>query len=124
NNFSYSSNMMDDINPYEISLNNKGTGLVELPVHWVLDDAPFFMFSPKSPSRPIHSANSVFNIWKEEFNSYYEEKALFKLVMHPQFIGRPYRIAMLKKLIEYISSFKNVTFATGEDVVKKFLKLN
>ncbi|WP_060679295.1 polysaccharide deacetylase family protein [Virgibacillus halodenitrificans] len=40
-NFLYSSNMMDADDPY-IHLN----GVVEIPVQWLMDDAPFFMFHP------------------------------------------------------------------------------
>jgi peptidoglycan/xylan/chitin deacetylase (PgdA/CDA1 family) len=39
--FSYSSNLMDDIRPYR----HGASGIVELPVHWTLDDAPHFSFS-------------------------------------------------------------------------------
>ncbi len=39
--FAYSSNYMDDLRPYL----HPGTDLVELPIQWILDDAPHFWFS-------------------------------------------------------------------------------
>src|SRR5207247_9417659 len=42
--FEYSSNMMDRLAPY-LHAEAHGRRLVEIPVAWVLDDAPFFMFT-------------------------------------------------------------------------------
>lgn len=56
NDFLYSSNFMDDYYPYFVKKDGEKTGLVELPVNWMLDDAPFFLFSVKPPSRPIFPA--------------------------------------------------------------------
>ncbi len=38
--FLYDSSLMADDRPYEIMQNGEPTGLVELPVEWILDDAP------------------------------------------------------------------------------------
>src|SRR5712691_8927562 len=46
----YSSNMMDNVFPYV----HPGTSIVELPVQWTLDDAPFFMFHPTFLNRPMN----------------------------------------------------------------------
>ena len=45
--FFYSSNFMDDIRPYR----HPGLGLIELPVHWILDDAAHFWYDDDRPSR-------------------------------------------------------------------------
>src|SRR5262249_27432824 len=42
--FDYSSNMMDRLVPY-LHPPIGGRSLVEIPVSWVLDDAPFFLFT-------------------------------------------------------------------------------
>ena len=42
--FDYSSNMMDRLRPYLHPPVN-GRALVEIPVSWVLDDAPYFLFT-------------------------------------------------------------------------------
>lgn len=120
--FLYSSNMMDDISPYKLNLGGVDNQLVELPVSWLLDDAPFFMFSPKPPSRPIHSAQSVLELWKEEFHGLYKAGGLFNLTLHPQFIGRPSRILMLEELIRFIKSYPNVEFLTGYEVATRYLE--
>lgn len=115
-NFLYSSNMMADIKPYWLEIEGHKSEIVELPVQWMLDDAPFFLFSLKPPSRPITPNNAVLSIWKDEFHGIYKEGGLFNLVVHPQFSGRPSRINMLKELFLFIKSFPNVWFATGKQV--------
>jgi peptidoglycan-N-acetylglucosamine deacetylase len=119
--FAYSSNMMDDLVPY---LHPSATGaapLVELPFHWVLDDAPFFQFGQigrTGVNRPIQPAGHVLSIWKEEFAGIHERGGLFNLVMHPQLIGRPSRLRMLAELIGYMRSFPGVWFATAGEVAR------
>jgi peptidoglycan/xylan/chitin deacetylase (PgdA/CDA1 family) len=123
--FDYSSNMMDDLVPY---LHPSATGappLVELPFHWVLDDAPFFQFGQigrTGVNRPIQPAGHVLSIWKEEFAGIYERGGLFNLVMHPQLIGRPSRIRMLGELIAYMRTFPGVWFARAGEVSRHWRK--
>ncbi len=50
-NFDYSSNMMDRLAPY-LHPPVGGRSLVEIPVSWVLDDAPFFLFSGQRSMQP------------------------------------------------------------------------
>lgn len=111
--FLYSSNMMDDDYPYIHS-----NGIVELPVQWLLDDAPFFMFHPKMNGRLIQSTKQVFEIWKEEFAALYEENIPTVFTFHPQLIGRAHRIKRLDELIKYIKSHKNTEFTTLAKLAK------
>ncbi len=57
----YSSNLMDDVRPYR-----HPNGVAELPVQWILDDAPHFWFSNADWTKPIRSAREVLEIWQEE----------------------------------------------------------
>lgn len=111
--FRYSSNMMSHFVPWI----HAETGLVELPVQWILDDAPFFLFGlPGISPRPIQPAAVALQAWSEEFRGIYRYGGLFNLAMHPQFSGRPGRLAMLEELIAYIRGFDGVWFATGREV--------
>ena len=40
--------------------------------------------------------------------------------MHPQYIGRPGRLLMLEKLIEFIKSHRNVEFMRAIDAANLF----
>jgi peptidoglycan/xylan/chitin deacetylase (PgdA/CDA1 family) len=113
--FAYDSSMMDQIDPYRLRTADGAPGPVELPVHWSLDDAPFALFSIASP-RPIFSNDHILRVWKDEFREIYRWGGLFDLTMHPQVIGRPSRIALLRELIAWIRTFPGVWFATGSQV--------
>jgi peptidoglycan/xylan/chitin deacetylase (PgdA/CDA1 family) len=110
--FSYSTNMMSHFIPWQ----HEETRVIELPVQWVLDDAPYFLFRPSGPSRPIQPAATAFQAWTEEFRGIYRFGGLFNLTMHPQLIGRPGRLLMLQQLIDFIRGFPHVWFATGSEV--------
>lgn len=110
--FRYSSNMMSHFIPWQ----HPESELIELPVQWILDDAPFFLFRTGPGARPIHSAAAVEQVWTEEFHGIYRYGGLFNLTMHPQIIGRPGRLMMLERFIAHISTYPNVWFTTGAEV--------
>jgi len=112
----YDSSLMADDRPYEIMIEGKPTGVVELPVEWLLDDYPYFGFSRFSSIRPHIKPMDVFEVWAAEFEQAYQEGTLFVLTMHPKYIGHRSRIKMLEKLIQHMMTFEGVWFATHEDV--------
>jgi peptidoglycan/xylan/chitin deacetylase (PgdA/CDA1 family) len=114
----YDSSLMADDRPYEVNENGEPTGVVELPVEWLLDDYPYFGFSRFSSVRPHIKPKDVLEIWSAEFEKAYEEGTMFLLTMHPKYIGHRSRIAMLEELIEFIGSFDGVWFATHEDIAR------
>jgi peptidoglycan/xylan/chitin deacetylase (PgdA/CDA1 family) len=114
----YDSSLMADDRPYEILEAGKPTGVVELPVEWLLDDYPYFGFDRYTSVRPHITPNEVFEIWAAEFDKAYEEGTLFVLTMHPKYIGHRSRILMLEKLIQHILAKKNVWFATHESIAR------
>ncbi|MFQ5738787.1 MAG: polysaccharide deacetylase [Acidobacteriota bacterium] len=116
--FLYDSSLMADDRPYEILASGQATGLVELPVDWILDDAPLL-----NPLGNRYSApRQVLQVYIDEFERAYQEGTLFLLTMHPHYIGHRSRIVILEKLIEHIRSRDNVWFAThrqAAEYVKK-----
>lgn len=117
--FRYSSNFFDDDDPYLHVVDGVKTDLVELPFAWVLDDAPFFLYSITLPGRTMHPPSAVLEAWQAEFDVLYREQRIFVLAMHPQIIGRPSRITLLENLIRYIMSHPGVWFARCADVVEE-----
>jgi len=112
----YDSSLMADDRPYELIEDGKPTGIVELPVEWLLDDYPYFGFSRYSSVRPHIKPMDVFDIWAAEFEKAYEEGTLFVLTMHPKYIGHRSRIVMLEALIRHMKKHKGIWFATHEDI--------
>jgi peptidoglycan/xylan/chitin deacetylase (PgdA/CDA1 family) len=114
----YDSSLMADDRPYEILEEGEPTGVVELPVEWILDDYPYFGFSRYSSIRPHIEPMDVFAIWAAEFEKAYEEGTLFVLTMHPKYIGHRSRMAMLETLIQYMQTHADVWFATHEEIAR------
>jgi len=110
--FLYDSGMMADDDPYEILVGGQPTGLLEIPVEWMRDDA---MYYPRSNP---HSPDAVFEVWRAEFDKAYEEHGLFQVTMHPRISGHRSRAAMLEKLITYMRQRPGVWFATHEQVAR------
>ena len=112
--FLYDSSLMADDRPYEIVANGQPTGFVELPVDWILDDAP--LMNPLGDR--YASPREVLQVYKDEFDIAYEERTVFVLTMHPHYIGHRSRIVALRELIEYIKSKPGVWFGTHEEAVR------
>lgn len=115
--FLYDSTLMDACSPYRHILPDGRPGPIELPWHWSIDDAPFSLFSIKTP-RTMLPPDQILALWKAEFRELYRWGGLFDVVMHPQFIGRPNRLAMLRELIEFIQGFPDVWIAPGCEVAR------
>jgi peptidoglycan-N-acetylglucosamine deacetylase len=115
--FLYDSSMMGDVNPYRLPGPDGAPGLIELPWHWSLDDAPFTLFSIKTP-RPIFTNSHIREVWQDEFREIHRWGGLYNLVMHPQFSGRPSRIALLREMIAFIRGFGGVWFATCSEIAE------
>ena len=115
--FMYDSSLMGDDAPYHMDT-PKGR-LVELPIHWLLDDAPHFAFAPALKRfGPLESPDRVYQSWKAEFDGLYRYGRSFHLTMHPYVIGRPGRLLMLERLISYIRTLPNVPFMRAVDVAE------
>ena len=114
----YDSSLMADDRPYEMLADGQPAGVVQLPVEWILDDAPYFWNDRSTAVRPTMNPDEVLAIWKAEFDVAYEERTLFILTMHPHIIGHRARVVMLDQLIAHMKSKPGaVWFATHEQIV-------
>ncbi|MFP5405495.1 MAG: hypothetical protein ACLGHY_03835, partial [Gammaproteobacteria bacterium] len=62
----------------------------------------------------------LLDIWQAEFRAIHEWGGLFTLVMHPQAIGRPSRLELLRRFIAYTREFSNVWYATGHEIASEW----
>jgi len=106
--FVYESSLMADDRPYELLQDGEPTGLVELPVEWILDDAP--LFNPLG--NRYMNPRDVLQVWIDEFDKAWEERTMFLLTMHPHVIGHRSRIVVLEELIDHIKTKNGVWFGT------------
>lgn len=114
--FSYDSSLMADDMPYEILSQGRPTGLVEVPMEWIRDDAPYFMMTRYGPYRPYTPPRAWVEIMKDEFDSAYADGAVFQLVCHPHIIGHRSRMLMLRELVEHMQAHDNVWYATHGEI--------
>jgi peptidoglycan/xylan/chitin deacetylase (PgdA/CDA1 family) len=114
----YDSSLMADDDPYEILENGEPTGIVELPVEWIRDDAVYFNMHRFSALRPYTGPDTVLDIFRREFDRAYAEGGLFLLTMHPHVIGYRSRIPILEELIGHMKAQKGVWFATHADIAR------
>lgn len=114
--FAYDSSLMADDEPYEIVADGVATGIVEVPVEWIRDDAPYFTMDRASGSRPYLPPRAALEIWRDEFDAAREAGGLFQLTMHPHVIGHRSRLVVLQALLEHIAASGDVWFATHDQV--------
>ena len=121
--FLYDTSLMGDDAPYVLNQDQPEKSLIEVPIHWLLDDAPNFVYAPSANRLgPMRSPDEVYSTWTAEFDGLYRYGRAFTLTMHPQYIGRPGRLLMLERLIGYIRSFPNVEFKRVIDVAEMWTK--
>jgi peptidoglycan/xylan/chitin deacetylase (PgdA/CDA1 family) len=113
----YDSSLMDSDKPY---LLDTGAGeIVELPVHWSLDDWEQYAYLPDPPHRSsIESPAKVLDLWISELDAMRRYGCLFVLTCHPFLSGRPHRVEVLRTLIEHALAASDVEFAACRDIAR------
>ena len=114
----YDSSLMADDDPYELDQDGEPTGIVELPVEWIRDDAVYFNMNRFQALRPYTAPTTVLDIFRREFDQAWAEGGLFLLTMHPHVIGYRSRIFILEELIRHMQAQSGVWYATHRDVAQ------
>ena len=109
----YDSSLQAMDEPHEILLDGQPTGLIELPVNWIIDDSPMYGAAGDFPSPRL-----IMNAFRDDFDVAYKEGTMFMLTMHPHITGQRSRIRQLEELIVYMKSKPGVWFATAEEIAK------
>jgi peptidoglycan-N-acetylglucosamine deacetylase len=112
----YDSSLMADDEPYELLQDGQPTGVVELPVEWIRDDAVYFPMERYAPLRPYTPPRGALTIWRDEFDAAYNDGGLFQLTMHPHVIGHRSRMVVLEELIDHIGAHPGVWWATHAEI--------
>jgi peptidoglycan/xylan/chitin deacetylase (PgdA/CDA1 family) len=97
--FRYESSLMADDAPYELLQRGQPTGLVELPVQWILDDAP--LFDPRGER--YMNPRDVARVWMDEFDKAQAEGGMVVLTLHPHVSGHRSRIVALEQFIAHVN---------------------
>lgn len=95
----YSSNLLDNIIPYLHSTHD----LVEVPVSWILDDAPHFWFANDTWAKTIRSPREVLDVWLPEIDGIAALGGHVMLTFHPFLVGRPSRLQFLDTVLGHLA---------------------
>lgn len=112
---SYDSSLMADEDCYELLLEGDPTGVVEIPVEWIRDDAAYLLMHRTGALRPYTPPSDVFDIFRRELDGAIAEGGLFQLTMHPHVIAARSRIWILEEIIRHASA-NGAWFATHAEV--------
>jgi len=116
--FLYDSSLMASDDAYEVTIDGQPSGVIELPIERILDDAPYYGAANGSLPTP----ELVDQIYRAEFDVAYQERGLYVLTMHPHYTGHRSRALWLENLIVYMKSKPGVWFATHEQVANYLKK--
>lgn len=114
----YDSSLFSDDDPYEILDRGEPTGMVELPVEWIRDDAAYFMMNRFGAQRPYTPPADVLDIFLREFEGARAEGGLFLLTMHPHITGYRSRIFILERLLDHITAAGDCWIASHADIAR------
>ena len=114
----YDSSLMADDEPYELLDEGEPSGVVEIPVEWIRDDAIYFNMDRMASLRPYTAPEAVFGIFRRELDMAHAEGGLYVLTMHPHHIGHRSRIWILEEIIRHAKSLPGCWFATHEEVAR------
>ena len=112
----YDSSLMADDEPYELLADGTPTGIVEIPVEWIRDDAPYLTMDRYTGTRPYTPPRDLLRIWLDEFDQAREERGLFQLTLHPHIVGHRSRISVLAELLEHIAACGDAWFARHDEI--------
>ncbi|MCC7547246.1 MAG: polysaccharide deacetylase [Burkholderiales bacterium] len=112
----YDSSLMADEDCYELLLDGEPSGIVEVPVEWVRDDAVYFMMHRFQGLRPYTPPADVFDVFRREFDAAWEEGGLCQLTFHPHIVGYRSRIWIVEELIRHARAKGDVWFGTHAEV--------
>jgi peptidoglycan/xylan/chitin deacetylase (PgdA/CDA1 family) len=114
----YDSSLMADDDCYELELDGQASGVVEIPVEWLRDDAVYLLFNRQPATRPWLTPQEVYEVFRLELEGAACEGGLFQLVMHPFVIGYRSRLWIMERLIEDARALGKPYFASHIDIAR------
>lgn len=113
----YDSSLMDSDKPYVL---DTGAGeIVELPVHWALDDWEQYGYLPEVfGSGLIEDPAKALSMWTAELDALYDEGCCFTLTNHPFLSGRAGRVRALERLVEHMQALPGLWIAPACEVAE------
>lgn len=108
--FLYDSSLMGDIYPYRV-ITDQGS-LLEIPIHWNLDDVEYWGHTKTTRHKSISSPATVLQIWSRELRGIYEAGGIFILTLHPHVSGRPGFMTVIDQFVSEAQNLPDLWWAT------------
>lgn len=114
----WSSSWRGDDRPYfHPSSRAEAAALIELPLHYELEDEPYFAFNlyppvPAGQSR-IAAYREVLANWQQDLAGFHRLGLTLPLRLHPEIIGTPGRIDVLRAFLDTALGYGDVWITTG-----------
>jgi peptidoglycan-N-acetylglucosamine deacetylase len=117
--FLYDTSLMSDDHPYELLEDNQATGIVELPVEWILTES--VMFDPRGSN--YSAPRDLLQVYIDEFDRAWTERGMFILTTHPHIVGHRSRILVIEQLIAHMKAKGGVWFTTAREAAEYVKKV-
>lgn len=115
----YDSSLMDDDRPYRLGPVGE---LVELPVHWSLDDWEQYAFLPEPDvGMNIETPSKVLELWTGELDAMRATGSLCLVCCHPFLSGRPSRLRTVERFVEYALGLGDVELLPCGEIAARVL---
>ncbi len=99
--FRYDSTLMNADHPYLLS--TPSGPIVEIPIHWGLDDWGHYCFIPEmAGNAQFTSPQNLAAMWRDDASAVLDEGGLWTLTNHPFLSGRPARVRALATIVEHV----------------------
>lgn len=119
--FRYDSSLMDADVPYRLasSYAADASSIIELPVHWSLDDWEPYAYLPGiTGSGVISHPDEVASRWRVEVEAMVADGGMFVLTSHPFLTGRASRTIALERLIGRAQELDGVWITTCDEIAR------
>ena len=108
---------MDADHPYEIAVGPGDERLVEIPIHWAVDDWEQYCYlQGLFESNPIGRPLQAREMWSAELQATTGDGGCFVLTAHPFLSGRPARAAALGELMREATERPGVLVASMAEI--------
>jgi peptidoglycan-N-acetylglucosamine deacetylase len=122
--FIYTSENCADHLPYYVRDADGENELLNLPMHYAIDDAMFYSFAwlgSGNAAQRITDTDRVCDLWWEAFLQQYHAGGYLNVCMHPFVSGRAQRIEMMDNLITRMKAMPGVWMPSCEAVARHCL---
>lgn len=113
----YDSSLMGDISVYQFA-GDVGKMLLEIPIHWNLDDVEHWGHTHVTRDHSISSPTTVYEIWTDELRGIVKQGGVCVLTLHPHVSGRPGFLYVIQRFIDFAKTIHGLWITTPGQIAQ------